>query len=83
MTSLLPPNTAQQDVEDAPVVLHDVADVADTARKLLELASRTSRTTEIHLHDERYAEIADAIQEAATAAQHAASLIVEAAARRW
>lgn len=83
MTSLLPPNTAQQDVEDAPVVLHDVADVADTARKLLELASRTSRTTEVHPNDERYAEIAEAVQFAADAAHAAAVLVVEAAARRW
>jgi hypothetical protein len=83
MTSLLPPNIDRQDVEAAPVGMHDVADVADTARKLLELASRTSRTTDLHPQDERYAEITDAVQDAAVAAQHAATLVVEAAARRW
>ncbi|EHN09720.1 hypothetical protein PAI11_34270 [Patulibacter medicamentivorans] len=62
------------------MVLHDVA---DTAKKLLDLASRTSRATQLHPEDERYAEIAEAISDAAVAAHHAASLIVEAAARRW
>lgn len=64
-------------------MMHDVADVADTARKLLDLASRTSRTTELHPQDERYAQIAEAIKLAADAAHAAAVLVVEAAARRW
>lgn len=82
MTSRLPPKTAQQDTQAAPTALHDIADVADTACKLLELASRTSRTTEIHPDDERYAQIADAIQVAADAAHHAAALIVQTATAR-
>lgn len=83
MTSLLPPNTGQTDSESAPVAMHDVADTADVARKLLDLTARTSRTTQMHPDDERYIEIADAIHLAADAAHHAATLVVEAAARRW
>ena len=77
MTSHLPPNT-----ESAPVAMHDVADTADVAHRLLELAARTSRTTHLHPDDARYLQIADAVQAAADAAHLAATLVVEAAASR-
>jgi hypothetical protein len=62
--------------------MRDVADTADVALRLLELAARTSRTTQMHPDDVRYLEIADAIHRAADAAHHATALIVNAAAGR-
>jgi hypothetical protein len=59
--------------------MHHVADTADVAHRLLELAARISRTTQLHPADERYFQIADAVQVAADAAHHAATLVVEAA----
>lgn len=82
MTSRLPPTTAQTISERAPIAMHHVADTAEVAHRLLELAARTSRTTQLHPDDERYLAIADAVQIAADAAHHAATLVVEAAARR-
>ena len=63
-------------------MMRDVADTADVAHRLLELAARTSRTTQMDPDDERYFEIADAIHRAADAAHRAISLIVNAAAGR-
>jgi len=82
MTSHLPPSIGPTDTESAPVAMHDVADAADVAHRLLELAARTSRTIQLHPDDERYLQIVDAVQAAADAAHHAAALVVEAATRR-
>lgn len=75
MTSHLPPDPTP--IGD-PVRLHDLAAVAAVAARLLRLAARTGTGIAIPPAGAKYDALAQAVQDAADAAQYAAALMVEA-----